>query len=150
MKIVYPLILGSLLAAPAVAQGDRALIDRATLDKTIETLALTDADPRTSDRRRGPDLRGRLPGGTMVEIDFHRDGTLEEIEVGGSDLAPVSEVRAILPDILLNAERFPVDGRFEKIELESDGFEFEGVDAQGNWVEAEYAPNGELRDWETE
>ncbi|WBU63760.1 hypothetical protein [Paracoccus aerodenitrificans] len=149
MKFVTTVLIGSFLAAPAFAQYGRPMIDQAVLDSTAQALSLTDVQKRSEDRHV-PDLQGRLPGGAMIEVDFNRDGSVEEIEARNSGLAPVSEVSAVLPEALLNADRFPADGRFEKIELDKDGFEFEGQDASGNWVEAEYGPDGQLRDWETE
>lgn len=147
MKYLTAPLLAGLLVSPAI--GQETAPDRAAIQKVAQTLSLSKTDINPGNRR-GPDLEGTLPGGVRIEIDFHRDGSLEEIEASHSRPAPVSEVRAVLPEVLLNADRFPVNGVFESIEFKDDGFEIDARDAEGRWFEAEYAPNGALREWDAD
>ena len=135
------LAVAAALVAPfgALAQDDRA-------SALIDTLGLT--EPRFEDDRRNPDLHGALPGGVQVEIEFHRDGSVEEIEAAGREPFPASAIAPLLPEAVRNAPEWPADARLWSIEFDADGIEIEGVDASGRAFESEFASDGSLLDHE--
>ncbi|MDO5620670.1 MAG: hypothetical protein Q4G24_04290 [Paracoccus sp. (in: a-proteobacteria)] len=124
------------LTVPAVAQ------TTFNADSATAALQLTEVS------KRGDDLTGRLPSGQVVELEFRRDGSLEEIEARNPRLVPVAAVTALLPQQLLSAERFPADGQFENISFDRDGYEFEGRDAQDRKVEIKYNSSFALVEYE--
>ncbi|MDO5614157.1 MAG: hypothetical protein Q4G14_13085 [Paracoccus sp. (in: a-proteobacteria)] len=138
--LIATALTAAALALPVMAQ-DTAR-PQLTADEAISALQLTDVT------RRGNDLSGTLPGGQIVELDFDRNGHLEEIEARNPRLIPISAVAAILPETLRNAERFPIDGEFEKIDFDHDSTEIEGRDAQNRPFEADYDTAGNLLKWE--
>ena len=140
----------SLTALPLLAHEheDHGAPDAAAVEAAAETLGLTDTTVQPE--ARGPDLIGTLPGGAQVELDFHQGGSVEEIEAAENSYAPIAEVTDLLPDVLKDAERFPADGEFESIDLDNDGFDIEGRDADGTRFEAEYDAEGALLEWEAQ
>jgi hypothetical protein len=93
------------------------------------------------------DLEGKLAG-TWVEIDFHRDGGLEEIETKHGGLFPASAIAAIVPEVLASSADYPSDASFTKIEFDADQYEIEGRTAQGEWFEAKFDGRGRLEKWD--
>lgn len=146
-KTALPILaaLLALMALPTTAQQSGGAYDTDAISRMAETLSLSEVRIHPDDR--GPDLTGRLPGGAMIEIDVHRDGSLDKIEAEGSELAPIAEVVAILPQPLIGAEGFPSDGRFEEIDLDDGEFEIDGRDAEGRRFEAEYTASGQLKEF---
>lgn len=138
-------VLAALLTSPGIASDRLARFDAEAARAVADRLGLTEVSVHPDDK--GADLEGRLPGGLWIELDFHRDGSLEDLEADKHALIPVSEVVAVLPEALLSADRFPADALFEKIELEDDGYEIEGRDAQGRWFKADYDRHARLEEW---
>ncbi|WP_339952211.1 hypothetical protein [uncultured Albimonas sp.] len=135
----------ALLAAPlAVLASGGAAADAAI----VERLGLTEA--RFEEDRRNPDLHGTLPGGVRVEIEFHRDGSLDEIEATGQQPFPAAAIAPALPAAVRSAPDWPADARLWSVEFDADGVEIEGIDAAGRSFEAEFAPDGRLIDMDVD
>ncbi|WP_138471129.1 hypothetical protein [Poseidonocella sp. HB161398] len=143
-RLVLPALAGLCLAAPVPAQEFHLQRGPEIMDNVIAALGITDARIHPDDK--GPDASGHLPGGTLVELDFHRGGEFEEIEAPGS-LAPVAEIAAVVPKAVRDLPQWPADGSFEKFEIERDKIELEGRDASGRWFKAEFDPRGRLLEW---
>jgi len=127
-----------LASLPALAQIP------AGAEEVIRLLGLTNI--RLHPDERGPDATGTLPGGVLVELDFYRDGTLEEIETDGRALAPFAALAPVLPEALQKDEKL-AGSTIEQLEFDNDGIEIEGRDRDGNRFKAEYTASGELREW---
>ncbi|QEW23563.1 hypothetical protein LA6_005800 (plasmid) [Marinibacterium anthonyi] len=93
------------------------------------------------------DLEGRLHG-TWVEIDLHRNGTLEEIQAEHDGLIPASAIAVLVPTALRSSPDYPADAFFEKIEFDRDAFEIRGRTAGGRWFEAKFDGSGHLTKWD--
>ncbi|WP_172331733.1 hypothetical protein [Mangrovicoccus sp. HB161399] len=143
-RLILPALAGLCLASPGAAQEFHLQRGPEVRDAVISALGITDARLHPDDE--GPDVSGHLPGGTLVELDFHRDGEFEEIEAPGS-LAPVAEIAAVVPQAVRVLPQWPADGSFKKFEIERDKIELEGRDAAGRWFKAEFDPRGLLLEW---
>lgn len=81
-----------------------------------------------------------------MELDFHGDGSLEEVEAEPRSLAPISALVVLLPQTLKGDAK--LDGAMiEQLEFQDDGIEIEGRDRDGNRFKAEYSALGELQEW---
>ncbi len=127
-------------ALPAFAQQpDRIETDAATL-------GLTEAEVRPDDW--GHDLWGVLPSGDRVKLEYDRDGMLEEIDVDRGGSIAFADLRPLLPQAVQAPENLGDAMRITSLEIDRDGLEAEGIDENGRRFEAEWAPDGRLRDWD--
>ncbi|WP_134680431.1 hypothetical protein [Paracoccus ravus] len=137
MKSGFLALAAAVLAAqPAIAQTSAP--DEVRALKLSEVILHPD--------ERGPDASGTLPGGVRVELDYHRDGRLEEVEAKDRDLLPFEAVAPVLPEPMRADARLAGAG-LEQIEFDDDGIEIEGRDRDGNRFKAEYSASGALQDW---
>lgn len=129
-----------LLATPVLAQDIPA-----DIMAFAETIGLEEV--RWHPGREQADLDGIL-GGTPVELDFHRDGALEEIEGRHDGLFDAALVEPVLPQALIQSADYPKGAQLTKVELKEDEYELEGRTAEGAWFEAKYRRDGTLEKWE--
>jgi len=96
---------------------------------------------------KGSDAGGRLPDGTWVKLDFHRDTVLEDIKATGGQMIPAALLAPVMPKAVMEGAQYPHDGWFSKVEFGDTKIELEGTTAAHQTFKAEYAPSGKLLKW---
>ncbi|PRX08499.1 UNVERIFIED_ORG: hypothetical protein BCL66_11035 [Martelella mediterranea] len=139
-------LLTSMLVATCGAAAEAAghAPDGNAVRHAAATLSLTDLDVHPDDK--GSDAVGTLPGGARVELDVHRDGSIDKVEAVGHRTAPLSELMPVLP-AGLSAPKLTPKSRIFKIELDDDHIEVEGRDDNGQKFKAEFTASGHLLEW---
>ncbi|MCA0920915.1 hypothetical protein [Pseudooceanicola nanhaiensis] len=131
-----------LAATPVLASGHEPLLEAAAAKLKLTEVRIFEKGSHM------PDLHGRLPDGSEVEVDVRRDGSIEEIETesrGG--FSPDSIAVLLHPDMLTGAPWGP-DARFYKVEFDEDGeIEIEGIDGKSRRFEADYGRGGRLSEF---
>ncbi|QDY71269.1 hypothetical protein [Qingshengfaniella alkalisoli] len=93
----------------------------------------------------GDDLHGVTADGVPVEIEFDRDGEIEEVDVESREGLPISAVSSLIPQAVLEHDQFPVDAHVKTLDIDDrDKIEIEGYLANGQEFEAEFTFDGRL------
>jgi hypothetical protein len=122
------------MALPALAQ---TLPDHAT--SIVEQLKLTEVRWHPGDKQADMDA---ILAGVPVEIDFHRNGQLDEIEADHG-MVPLSALAPLLPTSLAAQTSLTADALVEKIEFDTE-IDMNGRLASGAEFEAEFSRSGAL------
>lgn len=98
-------------------------------------------------KHHGRIVEGRLPDGSVIEIDLDRRDQIQEIQSHHRHAFALEAVEQVLPEAVRAAEGYPVSAHLWRLELhDGHSVEMEGYDAHHRTFKAKFSRSGHLLD----
>ncbi|MGV1989189.1 hypothetical protein ACQZ5N_21440 [Agrobacterium sp. 22-221-1] len=140
LAVLFVMMTPQMLAAQETVGGNLS----AQAAAIVRQLGLSDIDVYNNPGH-GEHVRGKLPDGSWVKVDFDRRRALEEVESDDHTGFKAKAVESLIPAAVRASPSYPADALLWKVEFDDDDrIEMKGRRTDGMRFEAEFTTDGRL------